>query len=198
MRPAWFIAISSRQNLMVDAASENCGSPISGLAQFYSDAELTQTGDLVGTIAYMSPEQASGKAVVLDQRTDIYSLGITLYELLTLQRAFPAKNREELLQQVSTMDPRSPRLIDRRTPRRLERTILEKATCQGSREQHHQAAQEFADDLSRFLRDEPIHAKPPTRWDKMVKWTRRRKSLPCRRGGPAVHRFRPACSHARS
>ena len=161
-------------NLMVDARGKLWITDF-GLAQFYSDAELTQTGDLVGTIAYMSPEQASGKAVVLDQRTDIYSLGITLYELLTLQRAFSAKNREELLRQVSTMDPRSPRLIDRRIPRELE-TILEKATAKDPAERY-QTAQEFADDLSRFLRDEPIHAKPPTRWDKMVKWTRRHRSL---------------------
>ena len=161
-------------NLMVDGRGKLWITDF-GLAQFYSDAELTQTGDLVGTIAYMSPEQASGKAVVLDQRTDIYSLGITLYELLTLQRAFPAKNREALLQQVSAMDPRSPRLIDKRIPRELE-TILEKATAKDPAERY-QTAQEFAADLDRFLRDEPIHAKPPTRWDKMVKWTRRHRSL---------------------
>src|SRR6202012_825826 len=97
------------------------------------------------------------------------------YELLTLQRAFSAKNREELLRQVSKMEPRSPRAIDQGISSELE-TILEKATGKepGGR---YQSSRVFGDDRARFLRDEPIHAKPPSRWDKMVKWTRRHKPL---------------------
>src|SRR3984893_11636497 len=65
-----------------------------GLAQFHADAGLTQTGDILGTLRYMSPEQAAGQRVLLDHRTDIYSLGATLYELLNLHPIFEGKDRE--------------------------------------------------------------------------------------------------------
>ena len=66
-----------------------------GLARIQADSDLTRTGDLVGTLRYMSPEQAMGKSVVIDQRTDIYSLGVTLYELLTLTPAVSGQDRQE-------------------------------------------------------------------------------------------------------
>src|SRR5262249_11949872 len=74
--------------------------PDCGLAQLQSQASLTMTGDLVGTLRYMSPEQALGKRGLLDQRNDIYSLGATVYELLTTQPAFDGSDREELLRQI--------------------------------------------------------------------------------------------------
>ncbi|HZL37657.1 MAG TPA: serine/threonine-protein kinase, partial [Tepidisphaeraceae bacterium] len=144
-----------------------------GLAQFHADAGLTQTGDMLGTFRYMSPEQASGRAVVLDQRTDIYSLGITFYELLTLERALPGKTREQLLHQINYIDPVRPRTIDKTIPPELE-TILLKCIAKEP-DSRYPNAQAMADDLSRFLRDEPILARPPTLRDKAVKWTRRHK-----------------------
>ena len=146
-----------------------------GLAQFYSDGGLTQTGDLVGTLRYMSPEQATGNAVVLDERTDVYSLGVTLYELLTLERALPGESREQLLRQIGAHDPRPARAIDPAIPVELE-TILAKAIAKEPGERY-AGARELADDLQRFLKDEPILARPPSTWDKAVKWTRRHKAV---------------------
>jgi hypothetical protein len=146
-----------------------------GLAQMFSDTNLTQAGDLLGTLRYMSPEQAAGRAVVLDQRTDIYSLGITLYELLTLQNALPGPTREALLQQIASMEPRSPRSIDRKIPVELE-TIVSKATAKDPGERYPTAGA-LAEDLKRFLADEPVLARPPSLLNKAVRWTRRHKTI---------------------
>lgn len=162
------------ENLLLDAKN-NLWITDFGLAQVYAESNLTQTGDLVGTLRYMSPEQASGRAVVLDQRTDIYSLGLTFYELFTLERAIPGENREQLLRHISTHEPRSPRSIDRSMPPELE-TILAKATAKDAAERY-PTARALAEDLRRFLQDEPILARPPSLWDKAVKWTRRHRSV---------------------
>ena len=146
-----------------------------GLAQLYAESGLTQTGDLLGTLRYMSPEQASGRAVVLDQRTDIYSLGVTLYEMLTLERALPGQTRQQLLYEVGSVDPKSPRSIDKSIPPELE-IILSKAISKEASDRY-PTARALADDLQRFLRDEPILARPPSIWDKAIKWTRRHKPV---------------------
>ena len=93
-------------NLLVDGRG-NLWITDFGLAQFHSEGNLTMTGDLLGTIRYMSPEQASAQP--LDHRTDIYSLGATLYELLTLEPAFGGSDRQELLRQIVQEEPRPPR-----------------------------------------------------------------------------------------
>jgi hypothetical protein len=163
------------ENLLLDSKG-NLWVTDFGLAQFYEeDSNLTRTGDLLGTLRYMSPEQASGRAAVLDQRTDVYSLGLTIYELLTLERAIPGESREQLLRQITILEPKSPRSIDKSIPTELE-TILSKATAKEPSERY-QTARALAEDLRRFLQDEPIQARPPTVWDKSVKWTRRHKSL---------------------
>ena len=146
-----------------------------GLAQFYADTNLTQPGDLLGTLRYMSPEQATGRAVVLDQRTDIYSLGVTFYELLTLEPALPGETHQQLLREIGSYDPRSPRSLDKTIPPELE-TILAKSAAKDPADRY-QSAQALADDLRRFLLDEPILARPPSLWDKAVKWTRRHRAV---------------------
>src|SRR5262249_34480720 len=95
-----------------------------GLARLQSEAGPTLTGDLVGTLRYMSPEQALARRAVVDQRTDVYSLGVTLYELLTLQPAFPGADRQELLWQIAIEEPRAPRRINKAIPAELETVVL--------------------------------------------------------------------------
>ena len=146
-----------------------------GLAQIEADPRMTTTGDLVGTLRYMSPEQASGDRTSVDHRTDIYSLGITLYELLTLKPAFPQSDRAELLKHVLDEDPAKPRRLAPDIPRELE-TIVCKAIDR-SPDSRYQHASEFADDLQRFLDDRPIHARPPTISQKLGKWTRRHRRV---------------------
>src|SRR5262249_47329450 len=106
-------------NLLVDNGG-NLWVTDFGLAQFHADPTLTQTGDLLGTLRYMSPEQAGGQRVHIDHRTDIYSLGATLYELLTLRPIFAGGDRQALLQQILHEEPVSPRLVDRSIPAELE------------------------------------------------------------------------------
>jgi serine/threonine protein kinase/Flp pilus assembly protein TadD len=145
-----------------------------GLAHCQSQPGLSMTGDVLGTLRYMSPEQALAKRVLIDQRTDIYSLGITLYELLTLEPAFRSRDREELLREITSEEPRPPRRLNKQIPGELEIIVL-KAVEKNPAERY-ASAQEVADDLRRFLEDKPIRAKHPTLQQKAVKWCRRHKS----------------------
>src|SRR5207245_4996316 len=139
------------------------------------DAGLTLTGDVVGTLRYMSPEQAQGKRFLVDQRTDIYSLGVTLYELLTLEPAFGGSDRQELLRQITSEEPQPPRQRNQAIPAELE-TIVLKATAKSAQERY-ATAQELADDLERYLKDQPIRARRPTLLQRARKWVRRHRAL---------------------
>jgi serine/threonine protein kinase/Flp pilus assembly protein TadD len=145
-----------------------------GLAFCQSQAGLSMTGDLVGTLRYMSPEQAMARRVLLDHRTDIYSLGATLYELLTLEPAFNGRDREELLRQIAFEEPQPARRLNQAIPRELE-TIVGKAMEKNPAERY-STAQELADDLGRYLKDEPIRARRPTLVQRAQKWCRRHKA----------------------
>jgi serine/threonine protein kinase len=161
-------------NLLVDVRG-NLWITDFGLALFQSGTALTLTGELVGTLRYMSPEQAWAKRGQVDHRTDIYSLGVTLYELLTLRPAFDSQDRQELVQQIAFEEPRAPRGIDTAIPVELE-TIVLKATAKGPAERY-VTARDMADDLQRFLEDKPILAKRPSLRERTVKWARRHRSL---------------------
>ncbi len=159
-------------NLLVEASGHLWVADF-GLARFGADSDLTRTGDLLGTLRYMSPEQALAHRVVVDHRTDIYSLGATLYELLTARPAFDGHNRQELLRRIADEDPTPPRQLDPTIPRDLE-TIVLKAMAKEP-EGRYATAQELADDLRRFLADEPIRARRPGPLERTARWTRRHK-----------------------
>jgi len=146
-----------------------------GLARFPSDLSLTHTGDMVGTLRYMSPEQALARRGVVDQRTDIYALGLTLYELLTLRPAFDGRDHQELLRQIALDEPISPRRLNPAVPRDLE-TIVLKAIAKDPSSRY-TTAQDLAADLRRFMDDKPILARRPGIPERTLKWARRHKEL---------------------
>ncbi|MCH8880055.1 MAG: protein kinase [Planctomycetes bacterium] len=146
-----------------------------GLARLESSPDLTMTGDLLGTLRYMSPEQALGKPLGIDQRTDIYSLGVTLYELLTLRPALDAADRQTLLRSIAEDDPCPPRRINDAIAPDLE-TIVLKATAKEPSGRYASAI-ELAADLRRFLEHKPIKAKRPTLVEHVAKWSRRHRPL---------------------
>jgi serine/threonine protein kinase/tetratricopeptide (TPR) repeat protein len=146
-----------------------------GLARLQGGVELTVTGDVVGTLRYMSPEQALARRVGVDHRTDIYSLGITLYELLTLEPAFGGRDRGELLRRIAFEEPRRPRVLNQAVPSDLE-TIVLKAIEKGPSERY-ATAEELAADLQRFLESRPIRARRPTILDRARKLARRHRPV---------------------
>ncbi len=146
-----------------------------GLARIEAETNLTVSGDLLGTIRYMSPEQALAKRVTVDHRTDIYSLGATLFELLTLEPLVAGEDRAEILHKIAFQEPRPPRRTNKRVPAELD-TIVLKAISKGPDERY-ASAQEMADDLRRFLDDQPILARRPTMVHRVRKWTRRHRQV---------------------
>ncbi len=146
-----------------------------GLAQVQSDVRVTMTGDLVGTLRYMSPEQALAKRVVIDHRTDVYSLGVTLYELLTLRPAYSGQDRQELLRQIAFEEPARLRRLNKAIPAELETIVLK--AMEKNPQDRYATARELADDLERYRRDEPIRAKRPGLLARGQKWARRHKPL---------------------
>jgi tetratricopeptide (TPR) repeat protein/serine/threonine protein kinase len=161
-------------NLLVDGRG-NAWVTDFGLAQIQGDKQLTLTGDLVGTLRYMSPEQALAKRVVIDHRTDIYSLAATLYELLTLEPVFSGGDRQELLRQIAFEEPKPPRRHSKSMPAELE-TIVLKALEKNPADRY-ATAKEMADDLERFAKDEPIRARRPSVSRRLRGWCRRHKPL---------------------
>jgi WD40 repeat protein len=139
---------------------------------------LTRTGDIVGTLRYMAPERLSGSSC---PRSDIYSLGLTLFELVTLQPAFPETDRVTLLRQITQVEPPRPRRLDPHIPRDLE-TIVLKAIAKEPL-QRYQSAAELAEDLGRFLADRPILARRNSPLALTWRWVRRNPGWAATAGG---------------
>ncbi len=143
---------------------------LEGVADRPGGGGLTESGDRPGTLRYMSPEQAAGGRV-LDPRSDVYSLGATLYELLAGRPAFDGTDRAELLRRIAHDEPAPPRRLDPAIPRDLE-TIVGKAMAKEP-ERRYATAGELADDLGRFLDDRPIRARRPGPAERLGRWSRR-------------------------
>jgi WD40 repeat protein/serine/threonine protein kinase len=159
-------------NLLVDARGHLWVTDF-GLARLHGDAGLTMSGDLLGTLRYMSPEQALGRQGAVDQRTDVHSLGVTLYELLALEPVFTGTDRQELLHRIGFEEPRPIRRWNDAVPHDLE-TIVLKAMAKVPAERY-ETAQELADDLRRFMEYRPIRARRPSLRERLWKWARRHR-----------------------
>ena len=139
-----------------------------GLAQCAGSGSLTRSGDIVGTLRYMSPEQATGKTHWIDNRTDIYSLGLTLYELLTLHPAVDSDDRMSMLRQIESEEPKAPRRINSAIPIDLENIVMKAISKE--REDRYATAGDLAADLQRWLDGKVILARRPSLMDRSARW----------------------------
>jgi serine/threonine protein kinase/WD40 repeat protein len=139
-----------------------------GLAKAASDDDLTHTGDVIGTLRYLAPERFNGQG---DLRSDIYSLGLTLYELVALRPAFDETDRNKLVKEVMHGEPVRPRKANPAVPRDLETVVLKAIAREPAHRYQTPAA--MADDLKRFVEDRPIRARRASEWEKLWRWCRR-------------------------
>ena len=155
------IAISSPRTCSIDSATDQPRVTDFGLAKrLEAETDLTLSGQMLGSPNYMSPEQAAAKRGTVGKRSDVYSLGAILYHLLTGRPPFQGETLTDVLRQVANNDPLAPHLLTPRVPRDLETICLKCLEKEPAR--RYQTAQELADELGRFLRDEPIRARPVT------------------------------------
>jgi tetratricopeptide (TPR) repeat protein len=146
-----------------------------GLARVLEQPGMTLSGEFVGTPAYMSPEQVTAGRIPLDHRTDIYSLGATLYELLTLQPPHRGKSREQVLAQIVQKEPKAPRRINKKVPVDLETICLK--CLEKDPDRRYQTAGQLAEDLRRYANRFAISARRAGPVQRLVKWVRRRPAV---------------------
>ncbi len=157
-------------NIMVERGDDGALRPYVmdfGLARSVGDDGATLSGAVLGTPRYMAPEQAAGHAGKLDRRADVYSLGATLYHLLTGEPPIPGETLMEVLHNLSTSEPRAPRAIDPDIPADLEAIVMK--CLEKDRSARYDSARALAEDLGRFLNGEPIVARTAGAWYRLRK-----------------------------
>jgi predicted Ser/Thr protein kinase len=162
-------------NVLVDASDQPRITDFGLAKRLDGDSSITMTGQMLGSPNFMPPEQASTQRGKVDRHSDVYGLGAILYHLLTARPPFQAESFESVINQVLNTEPVSPRLLNSSVPPDLE-TICVKC-LQKEPSARYQSAQELADELGRFLRNEPIEARPVSRAERAWRWCRRNPAL---------------------
>jgi WD40 repeat protein len=172
-------------NVLIDSATDQPRLTDFGLAKrLEGNTELTLTGQVLGSPNFMSPEQATAKRGAVGKRSDVFSLGAILYYLVTGRPPFQGQTLTDVLDQVLNNEPLAPHLLTPRVSKDLETICLKCLEKDPGR--RYQTAQELADELGRFLRDEPIRALPMTPLEHGWRWCRRKPALASLAAGIAL------------
>lgn len=159
-------------NVLIDANDQPRVTDFGLAKRLRSDFGVTVTGQVLGSPHFMPPEQTSGKRGSVGPPSDVYGLGALLYHLVTGRPPFQAGSLEEVLRELHEKDPVSPRLLNASVPRDLETICLRCLEKEPGR--RYTSAEELADELGRFLRNEPIHSRPINGPERLWRWCRRK------------------------
>ena len=162
-------------NVLVDASDQPRITDFGLAKRLEGDSSITGTGQMLGSPNFMPPEQASSQRGKVGRPGDVYGLGAILYHLLTARPPFQADSFESVIHQLLNAEPVSPRLLNASVPYDLETICVKCLQKEPSR--RYQSAQELADELGRFLRGEPIQARPVTSAERAWRWCRRNPAL---------------------